>query len=204
MWLSQKLQVSPNVNGGPQTEQMQTCLRKSWRVWEAVWGWAAAERRYLLCRGRAEGWQQLGSGRDGFQSSAPSPSRPGCCNNGDVTPAVKEEASKVTCLNILRLCQNLNQASHLPGAWLRSDLFFGSAHYKNFSESKVRLRTHWWHINIRREDMGIPAGDRRGIHWQFVALVRRGDESGVMCILQKSLWVVFSNKLWSNYDFESF
>lgn len=42
--------------------------------------------------------------------------------------------------------------------------FLGSTHYQNFSESKVRLRTHWWHINIRLEDMGILAGDRRGFN----------------------------------------
>lgn len=135
-------------------------------VWEPAWCWAAAEREYLLCQGRAECRQQLGSGQDGFQLSAPSPSRPGCCNNVDVTLAAKEEASKVRCLNIDK-CSKYNSmrvfnstvspAGSLTPVWI----FFGSTHYHNVSESKVRLRTPWWHINICLEDMGIPAGDCR-------------------------------------------
>lgn len=78
-----------------QLEQLHACF--SWERCACenhVWCWAAAERQYLLSRGRAERWQQqLGSGQDGFQSSVPS--RPGCCNYEDV----KEDASQVRRLN---------------------------------------------------------------------------------------------------------
>lgn len=121
-----------------QLEQLHACF--SWERCACenhVWRWAAAERQYLLSRGRAERWQQqLGSGQDGFQSSVAPPSRPGCCNCEDV----REEASQVRRLNIDKCPKaeapfGVSPAGRLSPLWP----FFGSTHHQNFSESKVRL-----------------------------------------------------------------
>lgn len=164
----------------------------------------AEQLLYLLCRGRAERWQRPGPGWDGFQ---PSPSRPGSCNNQDV----KEEDHRWgggrslyihKCLKSKSLTVKSKVfssvalwTSHLLGAYLRSDLFLGSTHHQNFSESKVRLQTHWWHINIRLEDMGILAGVCRGCNLKDLQPVAPGPGgdgwSGSWGFLENSLSVVF-------------
>lgn len=85
---------------------------------------------------------------------------------------------------------------HLLEVCLCSDPPPGLTHHWIFPESKVRLQTHWWYINIRWKigDMGTLAEDWRGSYCkdsQYVAVSLSGDEWEVMYWTWHGVWVVF-------------